>query len=185
MSHDAAPGFSTAELDALLEQRDLDAVCVTSKHNIQYLLGGHLYEFFTNFDAIGVSRYLPVLIYPRGRPDEAVYLGNAQESSDVENGRIWCPTIETEFWGSLDTMASAVRHLERLGLSNARIGVEMGFIPADAMDFLRFKMPNARFDEALWPLENLRAIKSPTELSLIEQMSDDVVDAMLATFGAA
>lgn len=185
LPHATILGFSPDQLDSHLEKSGLDVVCVTSKHNVQYLLGGHLFEFFRNFDAIGVSRYLPVLIYPRGRPQDAVYLGNAQENSDVENGRIWCPTIETRFWGSLDTMAAAVEHIKRLGLDNARIGVERGFIPADAMDFLRDNLPGAQFAEALWPLERLRAVKAPAELALIRKVSEDVVDAMLATFGTA
>ena len=185
MSHEATTSFSTDQLDAHLEARGLDAVCITSKHNVQYLLGGHLFEFFRNFDAIGVSRYLPVLIYPRGRPQDAVYLGNAQENSDVDNGSIWCPTVETRFWGSLDTMTAAIGHLKRLGLDQARIGVEMGFIPADAMDFLRDNMPDAHFAEALWPLERLRAVKTPGELALIRKVSEDVVDAMLATFASS
>lgn len=185
MLQETVIGFSPEQLDAHLEKSGLDAVCVTSKHNVQYLLGGHLFEFFRNFDAIGVSRYLPVLIYPRGRPQDAIYLGNAQENSDVENGRIWCPTIETRFWGSLDTMAAAVEHIKHLGLDSARIGVEMGFIPADAMDFLRDNLPGARFAEALWPLERLRAVKEPAQLALIRKVSEDVVDAMLATFASS
>jgi hypothetical protein len=41
-----------------------------SKHNIQYLVGA--YRFFPALDAIGLSRYLPLLVYVRGRPDDAV-----------------------------------------------------------------------------------------------------------------
>jgi Xaa-Pro aminopeptidase len=61
--------FDAAHLDRLLEKAKIDVVLVTSKHNIQYLLGGYRFFFFDYSDAIGVSRYLPILIYPAGRPE--------------------------------------------------------------------------------------------------------------------
>ena len=49
--------FDTGRLDELMEEAGIDALVVTSKHNIQYLLGGYRFFFFDHFDAIGVSRY--------------------------------------------------------------------------------------------------------------------------------
>jgi len=177
--------FDAAQLDKLLQDTGIDVVLVTSKHNIQYLLGGYRFFFFENFDALGVSRYLPVLIYPVRRPRATVYLGNEQEESEVQNGRFWCENVEARFWGTLDTIDAAVRHLERLGLANARIGIELSFMPADAMDRLRARLPGAAFVEAHLPLERLRAVKTSAELAVIREASERVVDAMVATFGAA
>lgn len=81
--------FDSCLLDHLLESAGIDVLLVTSKHNIQYLLGGYRYFFFDRSDALGVSRYLPILIYPRGRPEAASYVGNVMEVSEVENGRFW------------------------------------------------------------------------------------------------
>src|SRR5260370_30183472 len=61
--------FDTAQLDTLLEDEGIDVLVATSKHNVQYLLGGYRFFFFDYMDAIGVSRYLPVVIYQKGRPD--------------------------------------------------------------------------------------------------------------------
>src|SRR4051812_46272264 len=47
-----------------LEEARIDVLLATSKHNIRYLLGGHHHHFFDYADAIGVSRYLPILVYP-------------------------------------------------------------------------------------------------------------------------
>ena len=41
--------------------------CATSKHNVQYLLGGHRAFFFDYMDAMGLSRYLPVIGLSQGR----------------------------------------------------------------------------------------------------------------------
>lgn len=174
--------FDSVQLDELLEAAEIDVVVITSKHNIQYLLGGYRFFFFDHFDALGVSRYLPILIYVKGQPDQAAYIGNAMEDSEHENGRFWCPAVDTTSWGTLDAMAVAVRHIRKLGLPTPTIGAEFGFMPADAMDALRSAFPDRPIVEAYMPLERLRAVKRPDELRLIREASEQVIDAMLATF---
>ena len=58
----SAVPFDTDLLDELMRQAGIDLLVVSSKHNIQYLLGGYRFFFFDHFDAIGVSRYLPLLV---------------------------------------------------------------------------------------------------------------------------
>ena len=72
MAEAPSPPFDSARLDALLDEAGMDAAVISSKHNIQYTLGGYRF-FFDHFDAIGVSRYLPLLVYVKGRPDESTY----------------------------------------------------------------------------------------------------------------
>ena len=72
--------FDAGRLDALMEEAGIDALIVTSKHNIQYLLGGYRFFFFDHFDAIGVSRYLPILVYVKGHPERGTYIGHPMES---------------------------------------------------------------------------------------------------------
>ena len=60
--------YSFDKLDALMEKAGIDLLLATSKHNTQYLLGGYRFIFFSAMDAIGHSRYLPVVLYRRGRP---------------------------------------------------------------------------------------------------------------------
>jgi hypothetical protein len=91
--------FDKKHLDNLLEAANIDILLVTSKHNIQYMLGGYRFFFFDQFDAIGITRYLPIIIYPKGRPDRAVYVGNAMEDSEAENGRFWCPDGRNKLLG--------------------------------------------------------------------------------------
>jgi Xaa-Pro aminopeptidase len=56
--------FDHARLDRLMDEAGIDVVLATSKHNVQYLLGGHRANFFDYMDATGVTRYLPVFVYP-------------------------------------------------------------------------------------------------------------------------
>ena len=59
--------FDAAKLDRLLDAEGIDAIVVCSKHNIQYLLGGYYrFFFFAYMDAMGPSRYLPLLVYRKG-----------------------------------------------------------------------------------------------------------------------
>ena len=174
--------FDHEKLDELLEASKIDVLVVTSKHNIQYLLGGYKFFFFDQSDAIGVSRYLPILIYPKGQPEKAIYIGNAMEDSEAENRSFWCTTVETSSWGTLDAMETAVKHLKRLNISAGTIGVEFPFLPSDAADHLRGSMDQSHIVDAHFALERLRARKTQSELSLIQAASNRVVDSMIATF---
>jgi Xaa-Pro aminopeptidase len=124
--------FDRELLDALLERAGIDVLVVSSKHNIQYLIGyAYRFFFFAHFDAIGLSRYLPLLVYVRGKPEDAVYVGNPMENWERELGKFWMPEF-VKAWGSQGAMASVVERLRKLHRENAVIGVERAFLPADA-----------------------------------------------------
>ena len=87
---DAVP-FNAGRLDRLMEEGNVDLLLATSKHNVQYLLGGHRAFFFDYMDAMGLSRYLPVFVYPKGAPDKAAYFGHRLENFQRENEPFWTP----------------------------------------------------------------------------------------------
>jgi Xaa-Pro aminopeptidase len=175
--------FDTARLDQLLADADIDVLVVTSKHNIQYLLGGYRFFFFEYMDAVGISRYLPVLVYQRGKPENTGYVGYRMEGFEKELGRFWTPHVTTSSNGSKDAMQQAVDHIKKLGGKIRRVGIETAFLPADAEAVLRRGLPESEIVDALFPLERLRARKTSDELNQLRKASDQVVDAMLATFG--
>ncbi|MGE3875119.1 MAG: M24 family metallopeptidase [Parvibaculaceae bacterium] len=175
--------FDQAKLDGLMDKAGIDVLLLTSKHNIQYLLGGYRFFFFDFMDAIGVSRYLPVMIYRKGRPDQAAYFGNGLETYERQLDKFWPRTVETKSWGTLDVMRLAADHLQKLGPLRT-IGVEMGFLPADAHAALREAAPNCEIIDAFFTLERLRAVKTPEELALLKKASEGVVDSMLAVMGS-
>ncbi|MBV9653143.1 MAG: aminopeptidase P family protein [Acetobacteraceae bacterium] len=181
----AAPPFSTSKLDGLLDDAGIDVLVVTSKHNIRYLLGGHANHFFSHMDAIGISRYLPVLVYPKGRPHDAAYIANRNETGMLavrhgEGRPLWVATVRPEASGTEMAMRLAVDHLRKRGVEGKVIGVEAPFLPVDAARLLQDAFPSARLTDAYRPLELLRAVKSPGELATLRQASERVVDAMLA-----
>ena len=172
-----------ARIDTLMEAAGLDVLLVTSKHNVQYLLGGYRFGFFAAMDAIGHSRYLPVVIYRRGRPDHAAYIGNKMEGGEHAVHPFWTPTVVTSTWGSVDAATAAVAQVQKIGAAALRIGIEPAFLPSDAHGILAASLPN--LVNATGMLEQMRAIKTPAELALLRQSSELITDSMLATIKAA
>src|SRR5579872_4134307 len=124
--------FDRARLDRLMDADGIDVVIATSKHNVQYLLGGHRANFFDYMDAIGVTRYLPVFIYPKGAPQKAGYVGHRLEKFQTQVKPLWTPETQTTTAGTLDAMQKAVDYVRKLGLKPRRLAAEYGFLPYDA-----------------------------------------------------
>jgi Xaa-Pro aminopeptidase len=185
MSETATPNeipFDAKRLDVLMEEGNLDAVLITSKHNIQYMLGGYRFFFYSFADAHGLSRYLPILIYVKGRPQDASYVGSPMEKYEKELGKFWMSELHFSNMTVEHYAATAVRHLKRLGRPVRRLGVEMDFLPHSAFATLKDGLPEAQIVNANLTLEMLRAVKTPVELAILRDASEKVVDAMIATF---
>jgi Xaa-Pro aminopeptidase len=180
-THLNAP-FDTQKLDRLLEEHEINVLIASSKHNTQYLLGGYRFFFFEAFDAIGVSRYLPLLVYFRNKPDQTTYLGNRMEAFEEALDKFWVPRVVNKFWGTRDAIQGAAEVIRSITANPGTIAIESAFLPADAYQALAAEFPNSRFVDGLVPLERLRAVKTTAELRLVKEASERVVAAMLAAF---
>jgi Xaa-Pro aminopeptidase len=172
--------FDTARLDRLMDEAGIDVLIVTSKHNVQYLMGGHRAFFFESMDAMGLSRYLPVFVYAKGEAQKAGLFGHRMERFQNENSPFWVTELNTKSSGSVDAMEKAIAYARKLVPNAKRIGTELAFIPADAIDVLRKAFPNSEIKDALFVLERLRAVKTPEELNMLRIASDAVIDSMEA-----
>ena len=173
--HSTAP-FDTALLDRLMEEAGLDVLIATSKHNVQYLLGGHRSFFFDNMDAIGIGRYLPAFVYPKGAPDKAAYFGHGMETYQTQIKPFWVAEVNTKSGGSIDVMQKAADYVRGLAKKGDRIGVELAFIPANSEATLRKTLPDADIKDALFVLERLRVRKTPEELEKLRLASELVIE---------
>jgi len=174
--------FDAHRLDALLDEAGIDVLVATSKHNIQYLLGGYRFFFFDTMDAIGTTRYLPALVYRKGKPEQAAYIGCAMENYEKELGKFWPQALELGTTGSKAAMQQALAHIKRMVGGVRRVGVEQAFLPADAEGVLRQGLSNVDIVDAVFPLERLRCVKTPEEIVYLREASERVVASMLATF---
>jgi Xaa-Pro dipeptidase len=177
--------FDQARVDRLMEEAGIDVLLATSKHNTQYLLGGYKFIFFAAMDAIGHSRYLPIVVYEKGGPDHAAYIGNRMEGGEHQNNPFWTPTLHAACWGTLDAANLAVEHIGKIGKAGARIGIEPAFLPSDAYALIRKALPDARLIDATDMLERMRAIKTDAELEKLRTASELITDSMLATIAWA
>src|SRR5262245_11040078 len=173
--------LDASRLDLLMEQTGIDVLLATSKHNTQYLLGGYRFIFFSAMDAIGHSRYLPVVIYEKGQPENAAYVANRMEGGENHNHPFWTPSFHAESWGTLDAAARAAEHLRKIGRAGARIGIEPAFLPMDAYGLLKERLERPAFVDATGILERMRALKTPAELEKLKIASELITDAMMAT----
>ena len=172
--------FDTDRLDRLMDDAGIDVLVASSKHNVQYLLGGHRAFFFESMDAMGLSRYLPVFVYAKGEPQKAGFFGHRMENYQNQVKPFWVSELNVKSSGSVDVMEKAVDYLHRLDPKPKRIGIEVAFLPVDAAAVLRNAFPNSEFTDALFVLERLRARKTPEELEMLRIASDAVIDSMAA-----
>jgi Xaa-Pro aminopeptidase len=172
--------FDAQRLDRLMDEAGIDVLLATSKHNVQYLLGGHRAFFFDYMDAMGLSRYLPVLVYAKGAPDKAAYFGHRLENFQRENNPFWVPVQQCNNSGSVDTMQRAVEHIKKAGIKTAGIGAELSFLPVDAGRALQSAFAGSKLSDCLFVLERMRSIKTPDELKKLKYASEAVIDSMKA-----
>src|SRR5258705_8405149 len=76
--------FDSEALDRHLDEAGIDVLIASSKHNIQYLLGGYRFFFFDTQDAAGLSRYLPLFIYFKSQPERTAYIRHRIETLEQE-----------------------------------------------------------------------------------------------------
>ena len=92
--------FDTKHLDKLMDDAGIDVLVATSKHNVQYMLGGYRFFFFDTMEAAGTTRYLPAIVYQKGKPENAAYVGCTMENFERELGKFWQPTLKLGTTGS-------------------------------------------------------------------------------------
>jgi Xaa-Pro aminopeptidase len=170
--------FDAEKLDNLMETAGIDLILATDKDTVQHLTGGFRFFFMAHKDAIGISRYLPVLGYRRSNPEQSFYIGCGLEQQHQDIEPLWVPNIANNQWISADAGRDAARNIINLGLERGTIALEMCFIPADTYNALREELPGATFVDALPLLQTFRMVKEPHELNLLRKASENIVKCM-------
>lgn len=174
--------FDVAKLDRLMTDAGLDAVLVSTRHNIRYLTGGYYYHFHAAATRMGRSQYLAFVGIPRSRLPESFIVGRAEERGQMEAESLWIPGRIEAIRGTVSAAEGAVAALRDRGLADGRIGVEMPFLPADAWLALRAALPRAEFVDATGLLAELRAVKSDEEIAILREAYAGVAESIQATF---
>ncbi|MDP3176810.1 MAG: Xaa-Pro peptidase family protein, partial [Spirochaetaceae bacterium] len=167
------------------DESGIDLLLATTRHDVRYLSGGYFYHFHALSTRMGRTQYLPLVGIPRGRADDAFYVGRAEERGQIEAEGLWIPNFVEALRGTKSTAASAAAWIRRSGGASRRIGVEMPFIPADAYLALREALPDAVLVDATPLLDELRAVKSEAELAILRGVYSRVADSIGSTFRAS
>lgn len=156
----------------------LDAMISCSPENFAYAAG-----FVVPSQSLMRHRHAMVVLTADG---SVSLFGVDMEASTIARHE---PDTPTRIWDEFsdDPMRILADQLRDIGLSTARIGIEMDYLPAGDLARLRTELPEARFESCEQILAGLRQIKTDDEISLLRQLSrisDQAITDALASVRA-
>ena len=179
--------FDTGKLDALMDREGIDVVLASSRHNVRYLTGGFYNWFHLRSARASTQRYLSYVGVPKGRLDDAFYVGGQTERGQVEASDLWVSDIhlteppKSPFFQSVEAATTgALDCLKKRGFDGGRVGIELAYLPANAYDELRRELPNAQLVDVTPILGELRAVKTPEELDILRRNAEASVRSIQA-----
>jgi Xaa-Pro dipeptidase len=154
-------GIVAREVSAMREAQ-LDALVSISPENFAYLTG-----FLSPTQPLMRWRHAAALVTADGR---TALLAVDMEASTI---RSRAPGTEVAVWRefAFDAMHILADLLRRHGLAQARIGIELDYLPAADFAALRELLPRAELVAAQSLLARLRQIKTPEEIDILRRLS--------------
>ncbi len=152
-----------ARQSAAMKAAELDAIVSVSPENFAYVTG-----FLSPTQPLMRWRHAMALVTADGTVALVVV--------DMEASTIRAkspPGTEIAVWHEfkLDAMSVLAELLRKHGLANARIGMEMDYLPAGDFAALRNLLPSASFTPVQALLARLRQIKTPQEIVVLRKLS--------------
>lgn len=158
--------------------RGLDAIVCCSPENFAYTTG-----FVVPSQALLRHRHAMSVVSADG---SIALFGVDMEESTI---RARAPEAKLAVWAEFDDNAMEVLAdlLTELGLAQARIGIELGYLSAADLVRLQAALPAATFVASDDVLARLRQLKTPDEVALLRKLSriadQAIVDALAAVKG--
>src|SRR6516162_1916660 len=148
---------------ATLKQIGLDAIVSISPENFAYVTG-----FLSPTQPLMRWRHAMALVTADGAVALIVV--------DMEASTIRAkspPEMRIAVWHEFkfDAMSVLAALLREHGLGQARVGIEMDYLPAGDMAALSHLLPQARFTAAQAVLARLREIKTAEEIGILRRLS--------------
>ena len=146
-----------------MKDAGLDAIVSVSPENFAYVTG-----FLSPTAPLMRWRHAMAVV----TADESVALAVV----DMEASTIRAkspPATEIAVWSEFkfDAMAVLAEVLRKHGLANARIGIELDYLPAGDFSDLQKLLPQAHFAPAQALLARLREVKTPDEIDILRKLS--------------
>jgi Xaa-Pro dipeptidase len=106
------------------------------------------------------------------------------ERSQIETEGLWILHRIATLLGTVNAAEGVIQAVRQLGIIEGTIGVELPFLPGDALLALQRGLPNATFVDATPILDELRAVKTPVEVAHLRTVYHRVAEAIQAAFAA-
>lgn len=168
--------MNVEEFERSLASSGLDAVIAVSLENVYY----------TSNAFIVTQRLIPdrlaFNILPTGGKPTMVICGIEESMTRAES---WIEDIRTYVEFKESPVQALASVLQDLGLSKARLGIEMEYLAAKYFAELTRLLPEARFEAADLMMEKVRAIKTPAEQELLGRAARVTEKAIADAFAAA
>jgi len=173
--------FDAQRLFRLMKKAGAEVLLASSRHNVRYLTGGYYYPLYVWDAHTRGTQYLPVLVIPADRLEEAVLVGRPGETEALEEAGLWLRRChESSGIGTRPAAAKAVELLKGLAVDRGRIAVELPSLPADAFQVLAEGLPRAQLVDATPILDALRAVKSAQEIQILREATRRNLEAVEA-----
>lgn len=176
--------FDAKKLGDLMEESGLDLLVANTRHNVRYLTGGYYFHFHAYATRMGRSQYLPFVGLPHRRFEDAFYIGRPDEQGQIGAEGLWIQNRPPAMRGTLGAADVATQAIKKLDLADATIGLELPFLPADALLAMQQALPRAKFVDGTPMLDGLRAVKTPAELAHLRSVYDRTAQAIQAAFAS-
>lgn len=163
-------------LKALPARKSLDAVIAMSPENFAYASGAYISTV-----RLIRPRHAYAVIPAKGEPFNIVC--SIEES--LTRSESWIPDVRTYTEFAEVPVEVLARELKKQGLDKGKLGIDLDYLPASAYADLRAALPGAEFVNTTEIVSEIRAIKSDSEITLLEtttkQTHRAVLDAMAAS----
>jgi Xaa-Pro dipeptidase len=156
----------------------LDAIISCSPESFSYAAG-----FVVPTQPLIRHRHAMVIVTAGGKVE---VFGVDMEASTIKKRE---PKVPVRIWAEFsdDPMLVLADQLSSCGLAQARIGIEMDYLPAGDLARLSKALPRARFEACEGLLARLRQIKTKDEIALLRKLSrisDQAITEALGAVGA-
>lgn len=145
-----------------MAQYGLDAIICSSPENFAYTTG-----FVVPSQPLIRHRHAMSIVTADG---QTAIFGVDMEASTIKRHE---PDTATRIWAEFsdDPMIVLAEQLTEMGLSNARVALEMDYLPAGDFSRLRAALPKVTFEHGEPILARLRQIKTADEIALLRRLS--------------
>jgi Xaa-Pro dipeptidase len=165
-----------ANIPALAERLGLDAVIAMSPENFAYVSGAHIITV-----ALIRPRQAFAVIPKQGAP-ELVICKIEQAHAETES---WIQNLNTYIEFEDNPIDALVHTLEKLGLARATVGMDNDYLPVSSYDRLKRLLPELKLVNTTEDVAAMRAVKSRSELGILEKAEKATHRAVLEAMRAS